>query len=44
MGHFVSSHRERGKEIEEIVEEMIERNREERGTAMKVNKILYLLE
>ena len=39
MGHFVSSPREREKkEIEEIVEDMKERNREERGTGMKVKK------
>ena len=38
VGHFVSSPREREKEIEEIVEEMKERNREERGTGMKVKK------
>ena len=39
MGHFVSSPRERGrKEIEEIVEEMKEGDREERGTGMKVKK------
>ena len=37
-GHFVLSPREREKEIEEIVEEMKERNREERGTGMKVKK------
>ena len=39
MGHFVSSPREREKEIEEIVEEMKERDREERGTGMKVKKL-----
>ena len=40
VGHFVhmSSPRERRKEIEGIVEEMKERNREERGTGMKVKK------
>ena len=38
MGHFVLSPREREKDIEEIVEEMKERVREERGTAMKVKK------
>ena len=38
MGHFVSSPRDREKEIEEIVEEMKERDREERGTGMKVKK------
>ena len=37
-GHFVSSSREREKEIEERVEEMKERDREERGTGMKVKK------
>ena len=49
-GHFVSSPREREKrdrrdsrflwrkEIEEIVEEMKERGRKERGTGMKVKK------
>ena len=37
-GHFVSSPREREKEIEERVEEMKERDREERGTGMKVKK------
>ena len=31
VGHFVSSPREREKGIEEIVEEMRERDREERG-------------
>ena len=43
VGHFVSSPREREKRdrrdsIEEIVEEMKERDREERGTGMKVKK------
>ena len=38
MGHFVSSPRERRKEIEEIVEETKERDSEERGTGMKVKK------
>ena len=38
MGHFVSSLREREKKIEEIVEEMKDRDREERGTGMKVKK------
>ena len=38
MGHFVSSPREREKKIEEIVEEMKERDREERGTGMKAKK------
>ena len=38
MGHFVSSPREREKNIDEIVEEMKERDREERGTGMKVKK------
>ena len=36
-GHFVSSPREREKK-EERVEEMKERDREERGTGMKVKK------
>ena len=37
VGHFVSSPRKKGrKEIEEIVEEMKERDLEERGTGMKV--------
>ena len=36
VGHFVSSPRER--EIEEIVEEMKEREREERETGIKVKK------
>ena len=38
MGHFVSSPREGRKAIEDIVEEMKERDREERGTGMKVKK------
>ena len=38
LGHFVSSPREREKEIEEIVEEMKETIREEIGTGMKVKK------
>ena len=38
MGHFVSSPREREKRVEEIVEEMKEKDREERGTEMKVKK------
>ena len=38
MGHFVLSPKEREKEIEEIVEEMKERSREERETGMKVKK------
>ena len=38
MGDFVSSPREREKKIEEIVEEMKARDREERGTGMKVKK------
>ena len=40
MGHFVSSPRERKKrkEIEEKVEEMKERDREERGTGVEVKK------
>ena len=37
VGHFVSSARERAKR-EEIVEEMKERDREERGTGMKEKK------
>ena len=37
VGHFVSSPKRR-KEIEEIAEEMKERDREERGTGMKVKK------
>ena len=37
VGHFVSSPREREKR-EEIVEEMKERDREERGTGMKEKK------
>ena len=37
MGHFVSSPREREKR-DRIVEEMKERDREERGTGMKVKK------
>ena len=37
MGHFVLFPREREKK-EEIVEEMKERDREERGTGMKVKK------
>ena len=37
VGHFVSSPREREKR-EEIAEEMKERDREERGTGMKVKK------
>ena len=38
MGHFVSSPRERAKEMEEIVEEKKERDRKERGTGMKKKK------
>ena len=38
VGHFVLSPREMEKEIEETVEEMKERNREERTTGMKVKK------
>ena len=37
-GHFVSSPEKGRKEIEERVEEMKERDREERGTGMKVKK------
>ena len=39
MGHFVSSPREREKR-EEIVDEIKERDREERGTRMKVKKVI----
>ena len=38
VGHFVSSPGERGKKIEEIVEQMKELDMEERGTGMKVKK------
>ena len=38
VGHFVSSPREREKRDEEIVEEMKERDIEERGSGMKVKK------
>ena len=38
MGHFVSSPRGREKEIEEIVQEMKERDREVVGLGMKVKK------
>ena len=38
MGHFVSSPTEREKEIEEVVEKMNKRDREEIGTGMKVMK------
>ena len=39
MGHFVSSPRQREKrEKKKIVQEMKERNSEERGTGMKVKK------
>ena len=38
VGHFVSSPRERRKDMEEIAEEMKERDREERGTGMKAKK------
>ena len=38
VGLYVSFPREREKEMEEIVEAMKERNREERGTGMKVKK------
>ena len=38
VGHFVSSPGERGKKIEEIVEQMKEWDRKERGTGMKVKK------
>ena len=36
VGHFVSSPKER--EIEEIVEKVKEKDREERGTGIKVKK------
>ena len=38
VGHFVSLPEKGRKEIEEIVEEMKERDKEERGTGMKVKK------
>ena len=38
VGPFELFPRERKKEIEEIVEEMKERDREERGTGIKVKK------
>ena len=38
VGHFVSSPKEREKEIEEILDEMKERGREERRTGMKGKK------
>ena len=38
LGHFVSSPKETRKDIEEIVEEMNERDREERGKWTKVKK------
>ena len=38
MGHFVLSPKEREKRDKKIVDEMKERNREERGTGMKVKK------
>ena len=38
VDHFVSSPEKGKKEIEEIVKEMKERNREERGTGMKEKK------
>ena len=38
VSHFVSSPRERGQETEGLVEEMKERDREERWTGMKVKK------
>ena len=37
-GHFVASHRERKKRNRKIVEEIKERDREERGTGMNVKK------
>ena len=38
MGHFVSSTEKGRKDIEETVEEMKDRDRQERGTGMKVKK------
>ena len=38
VGHFVSSPRERENKLEEIVEEMKERDREEKGTGIKMKK------
>ena len=38
VGHFVSSPRKGRKEIEEMVEEMKEKDREEKGSGMKVKK------
>ena len=38
VGHFVSSPREREKRDRRTVEEIKERNREERGKGMKVKK------
>ena len=38
VGHFVLSLREREKEIEQIVEDTNERDRDERGTGVKVKK------
>ena len=38
VGHFVSSPRDKEKRDKEIVEEIKERNQEERGTGMKVEK------
>ena len=38
MGHFVSSPREREKKRQKRADEMKERDREERGTGMKVKK------
>ena len=38
VGHFVLSPREKEKKTEKIVVEMKERDREERGTGLKVKK------
>ena len=38
VGHFCRSPEKRRREIEEIVEEIKERDREERGTGMTVKK------
>ena len=38
VGHFMSSPEKGRKEIEEIIEEIKVRDREERGTGMKVKK------
>ena len=39
MGHFVSTPRKMEKRDKEIIEEMKERDREDRGTGMKVKKL-----